>query len=193
MKIFIRNMACESCKVVVKEALEELNLHPEKVELGMAETKEDLDTKTKEKLNQMIQKVGLEIVETKGGILIEKIKHYCQEYVNNGEKINSNISEYLQKKLDKDYNYLSNAFSEVTSTTIIMYVNLLKMEKAKEMILFEEHNFTEIATKLNFSNLSTFSALFKKVTGFTPSYFKKLKEKRRKAIQNLTKDLKHKN
>lgn len=193
MKIFIRNMACESCKVVVKEALEELNLHPEKVELGMAETKEDLDTKTKEKLNQMIQKVGLEIVETKGGILIEKIKHYCQEYVNNGEKINSNISEYLQKKLDKDYNYLSNAFSEVTSTTIIMYVNLLKMEKAKEMILFEEHNFTEIATKLNFSNLSTFSALFKKITGFTPSYFKKLKEKRRKAIQNLTKDLKHKN
>ena len=186
-------MACESCKVVVKEALEELNLHPEKVELGMAETKEDLDTKTKEKLNQMIQKVGLEIVETKGGILIEKIKHYCQEYVNNGEKINSNISEYLQKKLDKDYNYLSNAFSEVTSTTIIMYVNLLKMEKAKEMILFEEHNFTEIATKLNFSNLSTFSALFKKITGFTPSYFKKLKEKRRKAIQNLTKDLKHKN
>ena len=182
-------MACESCK----EALEELNLHPEKVELGMAETKEDLDTKTKEKLNQMIQKVGLEIVETKGGILIEKIKHYCQEYVNNGEKINSNISEYLQKKLDKDYNYLSNAFSEVTSTTIIMYVNLLKMEKAKEMILFEEHNFTEIATKLNFSNLSTFSALFKKITGFTPSYFKKLKEKRRKAIQNLTKDLKHKN
>lgn len=193
MKIFIRNMACESCKVVVKEALEELNLHPEKVELGMAETKEDLDAKTKEKLNQMIQKVGLEIVESKGGILIEKIKHYCQEYVNDGEKINSNISEYLQKKLDKDYNYLSNAFSEVTSTTIIMYVNLLKMEKAKEMILFEEHNFTEIATKLNFSNLSTFSALFKKITGFTPSYFKKLKEKRRKAIQNLTKDLKHKN
>ncbi|MCO6163161.1 helix-turn-helix domain-containing protein [Flavobacterium sp. NRK F7] len=193
MKIFIKNMACESCKVVVKEALEELNLHPEKVELGMAETKEDLDSETKEKLNQIIQKVGLEIVESKGGILIEKIKHYCQEYVNNGEKINYNLSEYLQKKLDKDYNYLSNAFSEVTSTTIIMYVNLLKMEKAKEMILFEEHNFTEIATKLNFSNLSTFSALFKKITGFTPSYFKKLKEKRRKAIQNLTKDLKHKN
>ncbi|MBF04798.1 MAG: AraC family transcriptional regulator [Flavobacterium sp.] len=193
MKIFIKNMACESCKVVVKEALEELNLHPEKVELGMAETKEDLDSETKEKLNQIIQKVGLEIVESKGGILIEKIKHYCQEYVNNGEKINYNLSEYLQKKLNKDYNYLSNAFSEVTSTTIIMYVNLLKMEKAKEMILFEEHNFTEIATKLNFSNLSTFSALFKKITGFTPSYFKKLKEKRRKAIQNLTKDLKHKN
>lgn len=193
MKIFIKNMACESCKVVVKEALEELNLHPEKVELGMAEIKEDLDSETKEKLNQIIQKVGLEIVESKGGILIEKIKHYCQEYVNNGEKINYNLSEYLQKKLNKDYNYLSNAFSEVTSTTIIMYVNLLKMEKAKEMILFEEHNFTEIATKLNFSNLSTFSALFKKITGFTPSYFKKLKEKRRKAIQNLTKDLKHKN
>ena len=192
MKIYIRNMACESCKVVVKDALEELNLHPKKVDLGIAEVKEELNAEKKQKLNAIIKKVGLEIVESKGGILIEKIKTYCQEYVNSDKKNNVNISDYLSNKLDKDYNYLSNAFSEVTSSTIMHYVNLIKMEKAKEMILFEDDNFTEIASKLNFSSLSSFSTQFKKTTGFSPSYFKKLKEKRRKAIQELNSELKEK-
>ena len=192
MKIYIRNMACESCKVVVKDALEELNLHPKKVDLGIAEVKEELNAEKKQKLNAIIKKVGLEIVESKGGILIEKIKTYCQEYVNTDKKNNVNISDYLSNKLDKDYNYLSNAFSEVTSSTIMHYVNLIKMEKAKEMILFEDDNFTEIASKLNFSSLSSFSTQFKKTTGFSPSYFKKLKEKRRKAIQELNNELKEK-
>ncbi len=190
MKIYIKNMACESCKVVVKEALEELNLHPKKVELGVAEVKEELSSEKKQKLNSIIKKVGLEIVESKGGILIEKIKNYCQEYVNSDADIKVNISDYLAKKMDKDYNYLSNAFSEVTSNTIVNYVNLIKMEKAKEMILFEDDNFSEIANKLNFSSLSSFSTQFKKTTGFNPSYFKNLKEKRRKAIQELNNDLK---
>ncbi|VXC14531.1 AraC family transcriptional regulator [Flavobacterium sp. 9AF] len=193
MKIYIRNMACESCIIVVREALEDLNLHPIKVELGVAEIKEEIDANTKKKLNQKILKVGLEIVESKGGILIEKIKHLCQEYVEKEANIKENVSDYLSKKLDKDYSYISNAFSEVTSCTIIMYINLIKIEKAKEMILFEEDNFTEIATRLNFSNLSAFSAQFKKVTGFSPSYFKKLKVIRRKAIQTLTEDLKKEN
>ena len=185
-------MACESCKVVVKDALEELNLHPKKVDLGIAEVKEELNAEKKQKLNAIIKKVGLEIVESKGGILIEKIKTYCQEYVNSDKKNNVNISDYLSNKLDKDYNYLSNAFSEVTSSTIMHYVNLIKMEKAKEMILFEDDNFTEIASKLSFSSLSSFSTQFKKTTGFSPSYFKKLKEKRRKAIQELNNELKEK-
>lgn len=189
MKIYIKNMACESCKVVVQDALEELNLHPKKVDLGIAEVKEDLNEEKKEKLNAIIKKVGLELVESKGGILIEKIKTFCQEYVNSDNKQKVNISEFLSKKLDKDYNYLSNAFSEVTSSTIVNYVNLIKMEKAKEMILFEDDNFSEIASKLNFSSLSSFSTQFKKTTGFSPSYFKNLKDKRRKAIQELNKEL----
>ena len=193
MKIYIRNMACESCKVVVKEALEELNLHPKKVELGVAEVKEELDSEKKQKLNAIIKKVGLEIVESKGGILIEKIKNYCQEYVNSDKNMKVNISDYLAKKMDKDYNYLSNAFSEITLNTIVSYVNLIKMEKEKEMILFEDDNFTEIASKLNFSSLSSFSTQFKKTTGFNPSHFKKLKEKRRKAIQELNDEFKKNN
>ncbi|MFA9189067.1 helix-turn-helix domain-containing protein [Flavobacterium sp. FBOR7N2.3] len=192
MKIYIKNMACESCKVVVKEALEELDLNPVKIELGEAVIKEEIDLNKKEKLNSIIKKVGLELIESKGAILIEKIKNYCQEYVNADKAEKMNISDYLTSKIDLDYNYLSNAFSEVTSSTIINYTNLLKMEKAKEMILFEEYNFSEIATKLHFSSLSAFSTQFKKVTGFSPTHFKNLKEKRRKAIQELNEDLEEK-
>lgn len=192
MKIYIKNMACESCKVVVKDALEELDLHPVKIELGEAVIKEEISIEKKKKLNSIIKKVGLEIIESKGGILIEKIKNYCQEYVNTDKAEKVNISDFLTEKIDLDYNYLSNAFSEVTSNTIINYTNLLKMEKAKEMILFEENNFSEIASKLHFSSLSAFSTQFKKITGFSPTHFKNLKEKRRKAIQELNEDLKEK-
>lgn len=185
-------MACESCKVVVKDALEELNLHPTKIELGEVEVKEELNAEKKKELNSIIKKVGLEIIESKGGILIEKIKKYCLEYINSDKTVKMNISDFLTEKLDLDYNYLSNAFSEVTSCTIIHYTNLLKMEKAKEMILFEDSNFSEIASKLNFSSLSAFSTQFKKITGYSPSHFKNLKIKRRKAIQELNKELNNK-
>lgn len=180
-------MACESCKVVVKDALLKLNLHPVKVDLGSAEIKEELSETIKHKLDAIINKVGLEIIENKGGILIEKIKNYCQEYVTSEKHIKVNVSDYLSEKLDKDYNYLSNIFSEVELCTIVHYINLLKIEKAKEMILFEDDNLTEIAHKLNFNTLSAFSTQFKKITGFNPTHFKNLKNKRRRAIQELTK------
>lgn len=186
MKIYIRNMACESCKVVVKDAIEKLNLHPVKVELGEAEIKESITAAEKQKLNNIIKKVGLEIVENKGGILIEQVKQACHEYVNNEQNIKVNISDYLTKKLNKDYNYISNIFSDLEACTIVHYINLIKIERAKEMILFEDFNFTEIASKLNYNNLSAFSTQFKKITGFNPSHFKKLKEKRRIAMQELT-------
>jgi YesN/AraC family two-component response regulator len=186
MKIYIRNMACESCKVVVKEAIEKLDLHPVKVELGEAEIKENLSDSLKEKLNTIIKKVGLEIVENKGGILIEQTKKYCQDYINNEQHIKVNISDFLTKNLNKDYNYISSIFSDLEACTIVHYINLIKIERAKEMILFEDFNFTEIATKLNYNNLSAFSTQFKKITGYNPTHFKKLKEKRRIAMQELT-------
>ena len=186
MKIYIRNMACESCIVFVKDALLKLNLHPVKVELGEVEIKEELNDIKKQKLDALINKVGLEIVESKGGILIESIKNHCHEYVVSEDQIKVNISEFLSKKLNKDYNYLSNMFSEIQMCTIVHYISLIKIEKAKEMILFEDHNLTEIAVKLNFNNLSAFSTQFKKITGFNPTHFKNLKTKRRIAIQKLT-------
>ncbi|MCF6131988.1 AraC family transcriptional regulator [Flavobacterium wongokense] len=188
MKIYIRNMACESCMIVVREALKDLDLNPVKVSLGQAEIKEELTEAKKKKLDALINKAGLEIVESKGGILIEKIKNYCQEYVVSEKHVKVNISEFLSKKLDRDYNYLSNIFSEVELCTIVHYINLLKIERAKEMILFEDNNLTEIAHKLNFNSLSAFSTQFKKITGYNPTHFKNLKHKRRIAIQKLTKE-----
>lgn len=178
-------MACESCKVVVKEALEELKLHPIKVELGEVELKEHIKADQKKEFNNIINKVGLELVENNGGILIEKIKKCIREYVYSKTTPTANFSDYLSKKLDYDYIYLSNLFSDIEATTITGYMNGIKMEYAKEMIMFEEHTLSEIAEKLHYSNLSHFSAQFKKTTGLPPSHFKKLKEKRRLAVHEL--------
>ena len=186
MKIYIRNMACESCKVVVKESLEKLNLHPVKIELGLVEVKEKVSLDTKKKFDSLINKVGLEIIESKGEIFIENIKKYCLEYIDDEKDIKTNISDFISSKLGKDYNYISNIFSEIMSTTIVNYINLIKIERAKEMILFEDLNFSEMAEKLNFSSLSAFSSLFKKITGFNPTHYKNLKKIRRLTIQKLT-------
>lgn len=186
MKIYVKNMACESCKVVVKEALEELDITPVKVELGEIETKEEVSDEDKLKLNKKINKVGLELLEKKQGILVEKIRQAIIDYVHNSdEKPNVKFSALLSKKLNHSYSYLSNFFSEVEATTIEQYMISLKIERIKELLIFEEHTLSEIAYKLHYSSVAHLSAQFKKVTGLTPSHFKALKEKRRIAIQKI--------
>ncbi|OOG77652.1 AraC family transcriptional regulator [Algoriphagus sp. A40] len=186
MKIYVRNMACESCKVVVKEALEELDITPVKVELGEIETQEEITEEDKKKLNEKIKKVGLELLEKKQGILIEKIRKVIIDYVyNSDEKPNNKFSVLLSEKLNHSYTYLANFFSEVEATTIEQYLIALKVERIKELIIFGEDTFSEIADKLHYSSIAHLSSQFKKVTGLTPSYFKALKEKRRISIQNI--------
>lgn len=186
MKIYIKNMACESCKVVVKEALEELDISILKVDLGEVETKEDVTDAEKLKLNGMIKKVGLELLEKKQGVLIEKIRKVMLDYVyKTDEKPNIKFSVLLSEELDHNYNYLANFFSEVEATTIEHYIISLKVERIKELIIQEEHTFSEIAFKLHYSSVAHLSSQFKKFTGLSPSHFKALKERRRIAIQNI--------
>ena len=186
MKLYVKNMACLSCKVFVKEALEELEIQPVKVELGEIETKGDLTDTEKQKLNNKIKKVGLELLESKQGAIIEKIRKVVVDYVyHTEEKLITNFSHYLSEKLNYNYNYLSNVFSEVEASTIEQYVIAMKIEHIKELIMFEDFTLTEIAYKLHYSSVAHLSAQFKKVTGLTPSHFKALKKKRRIAIQNL--------
>lgn len=186
MKIYIKNMACLSCKVVVKEALEELKIEPIKVELGEIETRKELTDAEKEKLNNKIRKVGLEILEGKQAAIIEKIRKVVVDYVyHTEEKIITNFSDYLSKKLNYNYTYLANLFSEVEVSTIEQYVIAMKVERIKELIMFEDMTLTEISYKLHYSSVAHLSAQFKKVTGLTPTHFKRLKNKRRIAIQNL--------
>jgi AraC-like DNA-binding protein len=186
MKIYIKNMACESCKIVVKDALEELAISPVKVELGEVEIKEDISIDEKKKLNNKIKKAGLELLEKKQGVLIEKIRKVMIDYVyNSDEKPNIKFSVLLSKKLNHSYTYLANFFSEVEATTIEQFIIALKIERIKELIIFGEDTFSEIAHKLHYSSVAHLSNQFKKVTGLTPSHFKALKDKRRITIQNI--------
>jgi len=179
-------MACESCKVVVKDALEELNMSPVKVELGEIEMKEDLTDDDKMKLNRIIKKVGLELLEKKQGILIEKIRQVMVDYVyKSDERPNLKFSALLSKELNHSYTYLANFFSEVEANTIEQYIISLKIERIKELIIFGDDTLSEIAFKLHYSSVAHLSSQFKKVTGLTPSHFKALKEKRRITIQNI--------
>lgn len=186
MKIYVKNMACESCKIVVKEALKELDISPVKVELGEIETKEDLSDEEKKLLNKKIKTAGLELLENKQGVLIEKIRKVIFDYVyKSDEKPNVKFSVLLSEELNHNYNYLANFFSEVEATTIEQFILALKIERIKELIIFGEDTLSEIAYKLHYSSVAHLSAQFKKITGLTPSHFRALKEKRRITIQNI--------
>lgn len=179
-------MACESCKVVVKEVLAELDISTVRVELGEIETKEDISDDEKKMLNSKIKKVGLELLEKKHGVLIEKIRKVIIDYVyKSDDKPNIKFSVLLGEELNHSYAYLANFFSEVEATTIEQYMIALKIERIKELILFEEDTFSEIAHKLHYSSVAHLSTQFKKFTGLTPTHYKALKEKRRITIQNI--------
>ena len=186
MKIYVKNMACESCKIFVKDALKELDISAVKVELGEIETKEDISDNDKKELNSKIKKAGLELLQKKDGVLIEKIRKIMINYVyKSDEKPTIKFSALLSKELNYSYTYLANFFSEIEATTIEQFMIALKIERIKELIIFGESTISEIAHKLHYSSVAHLSSQFKKVTGLTPSHFKALKEKRRITIQNI--------
>lgn len=179
-------MACESCKIFIKETLDDMDIKTVKVDLGEIETKEDVTDEEKKILNSRIKKAGMELLEKKQGILIEKIRKFVIDYVyNDAEKSNLKFSTLLSRELHHSYTYLSNFFSEVEATTIEQFLIALKIERIKEMIVLEEFTLSEMAEKLSYSSVAHLSNQFKKVTGLSPSHFKKLKEKRRITIQKL--------
>ena len=174
------------CKVIVRLELEQMGLHFTTVDLGEVEIKEDLTSTQKSRLEAALMKFGLELMEDKKSMLIEKIKNIVVEMIHySDEPPVWNFSSYLAEKLDYDYNYLSNLFSEVKGTTIEHFIISHKIERAKELLIYNELTLTEIAEKLHYSNVAHLSNQFKKVTGLTPSFFKKMKHKRIIALENL--------
>lgn len=140
----------------------------------------------KKKLNSKINKAGLELLEKKQGVLVEKIRQVVIDYIyNSDEKPNIKFSVMLSQELNYSYTYLANFFSEVEATTIEQFIIALKIERIKELIIFGEDTFSEIAYKLNYSSAAHLSTQFKKMIGLTPSHFKALKEKRRITIQKI--------
>ena len=174
------------CKMIVRSELEKMGLHPIVVELGEVQITEELTPALLVELEAVLQRFGFELMEDKKSRLIEKIKNIVVEMVHYDEEPPLlNFSAYLSEKLDYDYNYLSNLFSEVKGTTIEHYIISHKIERAKELIIYNELTLTEIADKLHYSNVAHLSNQFKKVTGLTPSFFKKMKHKRLIGRENL--------
>lgn len=167
------------CKIVVKTELEQLGLVPKVIELGEVDIEGILPDQTRDKLKIALLKSGLELLEDKKSILIEKIKNIVVEMIHySDEPPRTNFSDYLSSKLNYDYNYLSNLFSEVKGTTIAHFIIAHKIERAKELLVYDELTLTEIADKLHYSSVAHLSNQFKKVTGLTPSFFKQMKNKR---------------
>jgi AraC-like DNA-binding protein len=186
MKIFIKYMVSNRCKLAVKAALKELGLHFIFVGLGEVEIMETLNTEQRAKLNALLQVTGLELMDDKRAVLIERIQNVITEMVHHSEEMPKvNYSDFISQKLGYDYTYLSNVFSEIKGITIQQFIILHKIERVKELLLYEELNLTEISYAMHYSSVAHLSNQFKKVTGFTPSQFKQLKSYGRVPIEEI--------
>jgi len=174
------------CKLVVKAELEKLGLHYTYVELGEAEIKEDIPPEMWNELNVALKKSGIELMDDKKSILIEKIKNIIVELVHYSEEpLATNFSDYLSRKMNHDYTYLANLFSETQGITIEHFLIAHKVERIKELLVYDELNITEIARKMHYSSVAHLSNQFKKMTGLTPSFFKKIKENKRGMLEDI--------
>lgn len=174
------------CKMMVKDELTKLGIHCVVVELGMVEILHDITYLQHEELKYNLQNSGLELLDDKRGILIEKIKNVITEMVHYSDEMpKENYSGFISEKLGYDYTYLSNIFSEVKGITIQQYIIVHKIERVKELLLYDELNLTEISFKLHYSSVAHLSNQFKKITGLTPSFYRQLKHKRIGNLENV--------
>jgi AraC-like DNA-binding protein len=186
MKLYIKNMVCSRCKMVVKSELEKSGLHPLSVELGEVEISETSIDHVKAALLHNLQSVGFDLMDDRKSKTIEKIKNLIIDLVQNrNNRLHTNLSDYLVQQLSQDYSTLSNLFSEVEGMTIEKYFIHQKTEKVKELLVYNELTLNEIADLLHYSSAAHLSNQFKKVTGFSPTHFKQLKENKRRQIEDL--------
>lgn len=172
--------------MMVREELKKLGIQYAIVELGMIEILEDITPVQRKQLKENLLKSGLELLDDKKSILIEKIKNVITEMIHYSDELpHVNYSDYISEKLDYDYTYLANTFSEVKGITIQQFIILHKIERIKELLIYDELNLTEIAYKMHYSSVAHLSNQFKKVTGLTPTFYKQLKDKRKANLEDL--------
>ena len=171
---------------MVKEELKKLGLNYVVVDLGMVEVLEDITREQRVQLSRNLLKSGLELLEDKKSILIEKIKNVITEMIHYSDELpKTNYSDYISEKLGYNYTYLANTFSEIKGITIQQFIIIHKIERVKELILYDELNLTEISYKLHYSSPAHLSNQFKKITGLTPSFYKKMKQRRKENLENM--------
>jgi AraC-like DNA-binding protein len=172
--------------MMVKDELEKLGLHHAVVDLGTVEILEDITTEQRIQLKENLMKSGLELLDNKKSILIEKIKNIIIEMIHYSDELPKvNYSDYISEKLGYDYTYLANIFSEVRGITIQQFIIMHKIERVKELLIYDELNLTQISYKLHYSSVAHLSNQFKKITGLTPTFYKQLKDKRKRNLEDL--------
>ena len=185
-KLHIRNMVCNRCKMVVRTELEQMGFKPMDVELGEVTFDRDITDDEKRRIDDRLQAFGFSVIDDKKSRIIEKIKTLIVELVHmHNSELQSNLSAYLSSKLQYDYGYLTGLFSEVEGTTIEKFYIAQKIERVKELLVYDELTLSEIAYQLNYSSVAHLSNQFKKVTGLTPSHFKQIREVRRKPLDEV--------
>ncbi len=186
MILYIKYMVSLRCKMLVKEELTRLGLQYVIVDLGMVTLLEKSTLEQRRQLKENLLMSGLELLDDKKAILIEKIKSVIVEMIHYSDDLpEKKYSDYISEKLGYDYTYLSNIFSEVKGITIQQFIIIHKIEKVKELLLYDELNLTEISYLLHYSSVAHLSNQFKKITGLSPSYFKQLKQKRNENLENM--------
>lgn len=184
--LIIKNMVCDRCILVVRNELQKLGFGVEQIKLGEVRTKEEVTLDKKAEIDRVLTDLGFELIDDKKSMLIERIKNIIIDLVHYRDNdIKEKLSEILSKELHHDYNYLSGLFSEVEGITIEKYFIAQKIEKVKELIVYDELSLSEIAFRLNYSSVGYLSNQFKKVTGLTPSHFKQIKDDKRKPLDKV--------
>lgn len=186
LTLYIKNMVCSRCKMAVRTAFEKAGLHPASVELGEVQFDEQPSTDQLNQLDTSLKQLGFELIDDRRSRIIEKIKNIIVEFVHHSDdNLDTNLSAFLSTKLHYDYNYLSNLFSETEGLTIEKYFIAQKIEKVKELLMYDELSLSQIADRLGYSSVAYLSNQFKKETGLTPSFYKKLKQKNRRNLEDL--------
>ncbi|RQP07654.1 MAG: AraC family transcriptional regulator [Chryseobacterium sp.] len=184
--LYIKNMVCNRCILVVRQELDKLGLEVKNIKLGEVILDRELSAKEENALGNALVPLGFEIIDDKKSRMIEQIKNIIIELVHHRDNDNkANLSEILSNKLHHDYNYLSSLFSEVEGTTIEKYFIAQKIERVKELLVYDELSLSEIAFRLNYSSVAYLSNQFKKVTGLTPSHFKQIRADKRKPLDEV--------
>ena len=186
MQLFIKNMVCNRCILVVQNELDKLGIEATNIKLGEIILKKDLTTAEREALENVLDPLGFQVIDDKKSRMIEKIKNVIIDLVHHQDNdAKTNLSDVLSDALHHDYNYLSNLFSDIEGTTIEKYFIAQKVEKIKELLVYDELSLSEIADRMNYSSVAYLSNQFKKVTGLTPSHFKQIREDKRKPLDKV--------
>lgn len=186
-QLHIKNMVCDRCIMVVKKLLTDAGIHVNTIQLGQIEIMEEPTAQQTETIKNLLLENGFELLDDKKAKLVEKIKTTIVSLIHGkeAEDLNLKLSAILEEKLQTDYHYLSTLFSSVEGLTIERYTILQRIEKVKELLMYDEKSLSEIAYEMGYSSVQHLSQQFKKVTGLTPSHFKQLKENKRKPLDKI--------